>query len=558
MAIERVMDAIACALGLDPLDVRKANLYGVGERNLTPYGQTVEDNIAARADRPSWRRSCDYRARARRRSPPSTPTARCLKRGIALTPVKFGISFTTTHLNQAGALVHVYTDGSIHLNHGGTEMGQGLFIKVAQVVAEEFAGRRSTACKITATNTGKVPNTSATAASSGTDLNGMAAQNAAQHDQGAADRLRRRDATACAPERGRVSPTASVLHRRRERCAFARARPRGLSRRASRCPPTGYLHDARRSTGTAPRHRAGRSTISPTARPCREVAIDTLTGEKRVAARRHPARRRPLAQPGDRHRPDRGRLHPGHGLADHRGAGVRRQGPAAHPRALDLQDPRRAATGPTTSTWRSGRRRRTARTTIYRSKAVGEPPLMLAISVLLGAHRRRRQPGRLSAAAGPRRAGDAGAHPAGDRAKFAAAERQPRRKAIAAGAMLAMPAAPIETRAMSAAAGLAGSALTCRRAACPAPGHRRGRRGLRPAGGRRPDAGPSPTASPAPSAAAHLEFKALAEAKSLLQTAMAPQAALLDFALGPSLGQCCGGQGYPALRAADAPPPSPG
>ena len=92
--------------------------------------------------------------------------------------MKFGISFTTTHLNQAGALVHVYQDGSIHLNHGGTEMGQGLYIKVAQVVAEEF-GVDAEQVKITATTTAKVPNTSATAASSGSDINGMAAKNAA-------------------------------------------------------------------------------------------------------------------------------------------------------------------------------------------------------------------------------------------------------------------------------------------------------------------------------------------------------------------------------------------
>src|SRR5688500_13389487 len=101
-----------------------------------------------------------------------------MKRGISLTPVKFGISFTLTHLNQAGALVHVYTDGSVHLNHGGTEMGQGLYIKVAQVVAEEF-GIEASAVRITATTTAKVPNTSPTAASSGSDLNGMAARNAA-------------------------------------------------------------------------------------------------------------------------------------------------------------------------------------------------------------------------------------------------------------------------------------------------------------------------------------------------------------------------------------------
>ena len=103
----------------------------------------------------------------------------CSRRGIALTPVKFGISFTKTFLNQAGALLHVYADGSIHLNHGGTEMGQGLFVKVAQVVAETFQVDIDR-IKITATSTGKVPNTSATAASSGSDMNGMAARNAAE------------------------------------------------------------------------------------------------------------------------------------------------------------------------------------------------------------------------------------------------------------------------------------------------------------------------------------------------------------------------------------------
>jgi xanthine dehydrogenase large subunit len=176
LGVERVMDDIAIWLGRDPLDVRKANLYGAAPRNVTPYHMTVEDNIApeliARLEQTS-----DYR---KRRAAIATFNAASpvLKRGIALTPVKFGISFTTTHLNQAGALVHVYADGSIHLNHGGTEMGQGLNTKVAQVVAEEFQVDLAQV-KITATSTGKVPNTSATAASAGADLNGMAARNAA-------------------------------------------------------------------------------------------------------------------------------------------------------------------------------------------------------------------------------------------------------------------------------------------------------------------------------------------------------------------------------------------
>jgi xanthine dehydrogenase large subunit len=175
MAIERVIDAIAWSLGLDPLDVRKRNLYGEG-RDGTPYGMQVSDNILPELIE-ELEASSDYRARRAAIAAFNAASA-TLKRGLALTPVKFGISFNTLHLNQAGALVHVYQDGSIHLNHGGTEMGQGLFVKVAQVLAEEF-GVDLDRVKITATNTGKVPNTSATAASSGSDLNGMAAQAAA-------------------------------------------------------------------------------------------------------------------------------------------------------------------------------------------------------------------------------------------------------------------------------------------------------------------------------------------------------------------------------------------
>ncbi|MGA3138537.1 MAG: xanthine dehydrogenase molybdopterin binding subunit [Xanthobacteraceae bacterium] len=177
MAIERVIDVIAWERGLDPLDVRKANLYGPG-RQVTPYGQTVEDYDIAAPLIDELERTSSYRARRKEirlfneRSP-------IIKRGIALTPVKFGISFTLTHLNQAGALINVYQDGSISLNHGGTEMGQGLFQKIAQVTAEEF-GVGLERVQITATSTDKVPNTSATAASSGTDLNGMAAQIAAR------------------------------------------------------------------------------------------------------------------------------------------------------------------------------------------------------------------------------------------------------------------------------------------------------------------------------------------------------------------------------------------
>jgi len=218
VGIERVMDHVAHHLGLDPLDVRRVNFYRDSRTELpsppeqpvastasntdlasrgsqseitppdtlpsvtddlqtTPYHQPVADCIInALVERLS--KSADY---PKRRAAIAKWNSKqpVLKRGIALTPVKFGISFTLTHLNQAGALVHVYQDGSIHLNHGGTEMGQGLFQKVAQVAAAEF-GIPLDQIKITATDTAKVPNTSATAASSGTDLNGMAVQNACQ------------------------------------------------------------------------------------------------------------------------------------------------------------------------------------------------------------------------------------------------------------------------------------------------------------------------------------------------------------------------------------------
>jgi len=204
IAIEYLLDSVARRLGQDPLAVRRANFYGVSSSNVTPglangvvtpellngvvtperlngavtpYGQTVDDNIihelVAQIEADS--------AYAQRRSDIARFNAgsEVLKKGIALTPVKFGISFNVTHLNQAGALVHVYTDGSVLVNHGGTEMGQGLNTKVAQVVAHEL-GIDLSRVRCTATDTQKIANTSATAASTGSDLNGKAAQDAAR------------------------------------------------------------------------------------------------------------------------------------------------------------------------------------------------------------------------------------------------------------------------------------------------------------------------------------------------------------------------------------------
>lgn len=176
LGVERVIDHIAATLNLDPAAVRQVNYYAdMGTEpdtgQTTPYGMPVTDAIMhAMTDR--HLRETNYPARRAAIADWNAQNP-ILKKGIGLSPVKFGISFTLTHLNQAGALVHVYQDGSIQLNHGGTEMGQGLFQKVAQVAASEF-GVSIDAIKITATDTAKVPNTSATAASSGADLNGMA------------------------------------------------------------------------------------------------------------------------------------------------------------------------------------------------------------------------------------------------------------------------------------------------------------------------------------------------------------------------------------------------
>lgn len=177
LAIEVILDEIARALGLDPLEVRLVNLYGTEERNVTPYGQRITDNVEAKLLEEILRTS-DYQAR-RIEVQRFNDQGGVLRKGLAITPVKFGISFNLAHLNQAGALVHVYTDGSVLVNHGGTEMGQGLNTKVAQVVAQEL-GLEMHRVRSTATDTSKVANTSATAASTGSDLNCKAAQAAAR------------------------------------------------------------------------------------------------------------------------------------------------------------------------------------------------------------------------------------------------------------------------------------------------------------------------------------------------------------------------------------------
>ena len=378
VGIERVIDEIAHHLGKDPLEVRRINFYAPtgseSDRKITPYHMTVQDSVIE-AIVEDLAVSASYAAR-REEIRAWNAASPVLKRGIALTPVKFGISFTTSHLNQAGALVHVYNDGSIHLNHGGTEMGQGLFVKVAQVVAESFQvdiGR----VKITATHTGKVPNTSATAASSGTDLNGMAAQDAC-------GKIKAR-LVAFAAERWQADPKDIEFLPGRvrvgsEEVAFdtliKEAYLARISLSATGFYATPKIHwDKQAARGRPFFYFAYGAAVS-------EVAIDTLTGENRLL------RVDILHDVGKS-------LNPAIDLGQIEGGFVQGAGwltteelwwdeagrlrthapstykiPACSDRAPDMR----------IRLWEKGENREE---TIYRSKAVGEPPLMLGISVLM-------------------------------------------------------------------------------------------------------------------------------------------------------------------------------
>jgi xanthine dehydrogenase molybdopterin-binding subunit B len=331
LAAERIIEEIAYALGRDPLDVRRANFYGPG-RDLTPYHQTLEDVVIARIV-DELEASSDYQAR-RAAILAYNRRSSVIRRGIALTPVKFGISFTATWYNQGGALVHVYTDGSVQLNHGGTEMGQGLHTKVAQVLAEAFQIDLDR-IRVTATTTGKVPNTSATAASSGTDLNAMAAADAARQVK---ERLQAFGAERwqTRPENVRFVPNHVMVDDRASPSPSSSGSPirRGCSFRR---PGSTRL---RRSIGTDP--RAGAAVLLLRLRRRRLGGVGGHADRREPGGPGgHPPRRRPLAEPRHRHRPDRGRLRAGHGLAHHGGAVVGRARAPAHARAVDLQDPAR-------------------------------------------------------------------------------------------------------------------------------------------------------------------------------------------------------------------------
>jgi xanthine dehydrogenase large subunit len=370
IAVERVMDDIAFTLGIDPLDVRKRNFYGPG-RDMTPYGMQITDNILPELI-DTLERTSDYRVR-RQAIGEFNRTSHFLKRGLALTPVKFGISFTTSHLNQAGALVHVYQDGSVHLNHGGTEMGQGLFVKVAQVVAEEF-GIDLDKVRITATTTAKVPNTSATAASAGSDLNGMAARAAAvaikarliafaaEKWQVPADRITFRDNQVL------ISNLSVAFPDLVKQAYLAR-----ISLSSTGFYRTPDIHwDAKRATGRPFYYFAYGAA-------CSEVLVDVTTGEMKV-------QRVDILH-------DVGRsLNPSIDIGQIEGGFVQGMGWLTSEELVFDANGRLLTHAPSTykipcasdvpADFRvalfDGINREN---TIYRSKAIGEPPLMLAISV---------------------------------------------------------------------------------------------------------------------------------------------------------------------------------
>jgi xanthine dehydrogenase large subunit len=273
LGVERVMDHVAHALRLDPLAVRRANFYS-GKGQTTPFAMPVTD-FAGDQIVTALEETSDFQARRAAIAAWNTNSP-ILKKGLALTPVKFGVSFTLTWLNQAGALVHVYQDGSIALNHGGTEMGQGLFQKVAQVVADVF-GVDAGAIKITATDTGKVPNTSATAASSGSDLNGMAARNAAMVVR---DRLADFLAEKHQTEAARVRFRDGMVRVGGEEYDFARVAMWAYQARIS-LSATGYYAtpkitwDRVKGQGRPFLYFAYGAAVS-------EVVVDSLTGEYRI------------------------------------------------------------------------------------------------------------------------------------------------------------------------------------------------------------------------------------------------------------------------------------
>lgn len=370
LAAERMIDTLSVLTGIDALEIRKRNFYGPG-RDVTPYGQKVEDNIIADLVG-DLERSCDYTKR-RQEIRQFNSKNRILRKGLALTPLKFGIAFTLMHLNQAGALVNVYNDGSVLINHGGTEMGQGLYIKVAQVVAEEF-GLPLDRVRVSATTTAKVPNTSATAASSGSDLNGMAAQAASRTIRARMiDYLVETEGVAADSV---VFAGGKVMHAKgsltfselANRCYLARIQ---LS-------STGF-YSTPRITWDRDRAEGRPFLYFAYGAACSEVTIDTMTGEMKV-------NRVDILH-------DCGRsLNPAIDIGQIEGGFIQGLGLVTSEELVWDDRGRLSTHAPSTykipccsdvpeefyvRLWNGSNREET----IYSSKAVGEPPLMLAASV---------------------------------------------------------------------------------------------------------------------------------------------------------------------------------
>lgn len=370
---ERIVEEIAYALKKDPLEIRRLNFYGSEGRDITPYHQTVKDNIIERIV-DELEASSDYQNR-RQSIIAHNAKGGIIRKGIALTPVKFGISFTATWYNQAGALIHVYNDGSIHLNHGGTEMGQGLNTKVAQIVADEFQVDLDR-IKITATATDKVPNTSATAASSGSDLNGMAAANAAYQIK---DRLISFAVDQYGVEENQVSFRANQVVVGDQEISFPdfikAAYMERVQLSAAGFYKTPEIHwDRNSGTGQPFYYFAYGAAVS-------EVSVDTLTGEYQVD------RTDILHDVGRSLNPalDKGQVEgafiQGMGWLtteelwwDDKGQ-LRTHAPSTYKIPLASDRPR--IFNVELADWSEN-----SKPTIRRSKAVGEPPFMLGVSVL--------------------------------------------------------------------------------------------------------------------------------------------------------------------------------
>ena len=378
IGIEQIMDKIAVHLDKDPIEVRKLNYYPdyeVETPQSTPYGQIVKDGLLTKITN-ELLKTADYHTR-RQQINDYNETNPVLRRGLGFVPVKFGISFNRTMLNQAGALVHVYSDGSVHLNHGGTEMGQGLHTKIIQIVADVF-GLESSDVRISATTTGKVPNTSATAASSGTDLNGMAASRAANAiKKRMAEHLAKMcqcDATLIDFQDGQVKLPAGQSYYFSDAARICYEGRISLSATGFYATPEIYWDDAKLK-GSPYFYFAYGAALC-------EVAIDTLTGESRII------RTDILHDAGNSINPalDRGQIEGGFvqgagwltteelvygvdgALLTHAPSTYKIPACSDRPCLLNIN-------------LYDGEGNHSE--TIHRSKAVGEPPLMLGISVFL-------------------------------------------------------------------------------------------------------------------------------------------------------------------------------